>query len=532
MFSLDARQEASLSDAVYMLRLYKRVAYGLVPRQEPGGPRALLASFLAADRRCVASADPPLEPRAALNAAFSLFPTTLLPRQDVALLLHVLPLEEHHGEEGGVRLGDVLTALRHLIPFHSWQVGQVVQEARAVVEKSDMMSPLEEHVADLLDYDGNARRQASEPPPPPLSTRELLCFFDRVCGLSASKARLFAHYISGAEEEEVEDVRSVQQLLFAAEVPGVAEYPLLMARFAEASLDGGEAEPRPTGSRALLASLSSIELVYPAASHSTPLDLDFGALCRGEVSPRQFFYLCKAMQVGFEQRESDQLFYYLKREHHSSEGVAVADLIAAFRQYFPPVTMSMLQLVQSATIRWLRRSSASPLPFVELYNALRSWGTARIPIAAFLKAFRDAGVPDGVAGVHDVELEWLRLKAPTRVDLLLMLCSPVPASRAAVIGKLFERLDAAGDGSVQRAVCLQRFTPERIEGASVRRHVAPWKTAFAAYLDELDECAVDYDVFAYFWYMVSAGVEDDPTFSVAIWQGFGLSDDGRQPRRR
>jgi hypothetical protein len=511
-----------------------------------------LKTFSALDQRCVPSKDAPVEPRAVVAAVAPIFPSSVLSRQDVPLLLHVLPLEEHHVEtpdtmlEGGVCLGEVMLALREMIPFPTWQVSEAVNAVRATVEKSEVMSPFEEHVTDLVDYAGSKRRQACEAPPPALSVKEALTFFDRVCGLSSSQAHLFLRYVSCAREsgDEAEDggedgpawdLRLLHQLLFSDEVPAVAEYPLLMGRFAEACCDGGDADsssPRPTGSLALHSSLVGMQLSYPPAAQHTTLDLDFGPLVRAELSPRQFFYLCKSLQVGFQQRESDQLFYYLKKEHHSRDGVLVADVVEAFRQYFPPVTMSVLQLVQAATIRWLRDTGRNTLAFISLYTALKEWGTSRIPIAAFVRAFRDAGVPDGLTGVLDIELEWLRLKAPTRVDLLLMLCSPVPPSRAAVIQKLFERLDTAEEGCVRCAAYLDRFQPDRIEGASVRRQVAPWKAALQAYVDELCETTLTYELFAYFWYMVSAGVEDDPTFTVAIWQGFGLADDGRRPRRR
>ncbi|KPA78672.1 hypothetical protein ABB37_06272 [Leptomonas pyrrhocoris] len=545
MFPVDARQEAALTDPVFMLKLYKRVAYGLVPRAEPGRPRSLLRTFLSVDRRCVASKDVPVDPRGVVADVSPIFPPSMLAHQDVGLLLHVLPLEEpsvgtsDSELDGGVRLGDVLLALRLLIPFHTRQVSEIVGAVRATVAKSDVMSPFEEHVTDLLDWESNKRRQSIEAPPPALTQHEAVCFFEEVCGLSSSQSQAFLKYVLCQPSEEADaaaagapayDVHLLHQLLFSEEVPAVAEYPLLMGRFAEACLDSGEPEVQPTGSLALHSSLTSMELTYPASAQQAPLDLDFGSLTRAALSPRQFFYLCTIMQTGFQQRESDQLFYYLKKEHHSSEGVLVSDLIAAFRQYFPPVTMSVLQLVHAATASLLRRGARDSLVFVNLYTSLEEWGASRVPIQAFVGAFRNAGVPDGLTGVLDVELEWLRLKAPTRVDLLLMLCTPVPASRTAVIQKLFQRLDTANEGRIHGGTYLQRFQPERIEGAPVRRQVAQWKMALEAYVGELHEEALEYELFAYFWYMVSAGVDDDPTFTLAIWQSFGLADDG--PRRR
>ncbi|KPI82838.1 hypothetical protein ABL78_8147 [Leptomonas seymouri] len=545
MFDVDAQQEAALSDPVYMLKLYKRVAYGLVPRLEPGGQRCFLKAFLSVDRHYSASKDSPVEPRAAAAAVSSVFPPSVISHKDAGLLLHVLPIEGCSVKtpcsafERGVRLGDVLFALRELIPFHTWQVSAIIKTVRAVVEKCAVMSPFEEHVVDLLDWESNQRRPSGESPPP-LLKQEAIFFFDRVCGLSSSQSQAVLRYVECQPSADADaggagapsyDVQLLHQLLFSEVIPAVAEYPLLMGRFAEAYLDSGEPALRPTGSLALHSSLTSVELTYPASAQHIPLDLDFGPLARAELSPRQFFYLCNSAQVNFEQRESDQLFYYLKKDHNALEGVLVSDLIAAFRQYFPPVRMSMLELVQAATVNWLRRSAADSLVFVRLYSSLKEWGTSRIPIQDFVRTFRNAGVPGGLTGVLDIELEWLRLKAPTRVDLLLMLCTPVPASRTAVIRKLFERLDTADEGCVHGDTYLRRFLPDRVEGASVRRLVVPWKNALEAYVGELHEETLEYELFAYFWYMVSAGVEDDPTFTMAIWQGFGLADDSRRLRR-
>ncbi|KAK7199113.1 hypothetical protein NESM_000880600 [Novymonas esmeraldas] len=585
MFSVDPTWESALADPLLLLRLYKRVAYGLVPRRQPDGPRALLPSFVSVDARYVESNVVAVDAASLLGVVQPVFPNSLLTRKEVSLLLHVLPLDEvelplagdddqpsrggrrgSHG--GGIRPGDVMRALRDMIPFRTMLVAQSVAAVRRAVHESPVMRPFEEHVVDVLDWRASRRRQAAEPAPPPLERWEALVFMEETCQLSSSETHGLLRYCAccdddddaGADDGEDHcraeaaegtsaplgcDVQLLHQLLFSDVLPGVAEYPLLMGRFAEASLELGESDAGHTGTLALLSSLATLELVYPPHSRRVAPDLDAGTLVRAELSPRHFFYVCARLRTSFCQEESDQLYYYLKKDATDSTdadndasggggsggGVLVADLLHAFRQYFPSVSLSMLRLVQAAVVVWVRRGASDAPPFVTLYAALREWGAARVPIRAFIAAMRSAGVPDGIGGVLDVELEWLRLRAPTRVDLLLMLCSPVPPARAAVTRKLFDRLDDRQCGAVACATVLSRFHPEHVEGPAVRRHAVQWKAALAAYVEELEESELDYDVFAYFWYMISAGVEDDPTYTMAVWQAFGLADSGARPRR-
>ncbi|XQJ26485.1 hypothetical protein NXY56_002447 [Leishmania guyanensis] len=557
MFSVDSTHESALTDPLFMLRLYKRVAYGLVPRLHSDGTRAFLPSFLSVDSRYVESTNVAVDAAALLIAVEPIFPTSLLTHKEVSLLLRVLELEEEEtakeasptdsfeeAQRGrrrscarGIRPGRVTLALRDIIPFRTWQVSQTVAAVRRAVQESAVMSPFEEHLVDVLDWQNSRRRQATEESPPPLERWEALAFMEDTCGLSSSESHWLLHYCASEKDDDAEDgtatgsclgceVVLLHQLLFSKVIPSVAEYPLLMGRFAEATLDIGETEIYHTGTLALQSVLESMELHYPEHSRQLPLDLDIRALVRAELTSRQFFYVCTKLRTGFRPEESNQLYYYLKKDSETEDGVLVADLLAAYRQYFPSITGSMLQLVQAAVVEWMRRSAKNGPAFVQLYSALREWGTERVPIEAFIKALRAAGVPDGLSGVLDVELEWLRLKSPTRVDLVLMLCTPVPPSRVAVIRKLFNRLDRHHSGNVACAALLRSFHPELIEGNAVRQQGTIWKQALEAYIVELGGGELDYEVFAYFWYMVSASVEDDPTFTMVVWQAFGLSDDG------
>ncbi|GET87872.1 hypothetical protein, conserved [Leishmania tarentolae] len=561
MFPVDPAHESMLADPLFMLRLYKRVAYGLVRRPHGDRARALLPSFLSVDARYVESNNAAMDAAALLTAVEPIFPTSLLTHKEVRLLLCVLPLGEEESASNtenedalevaqrsrcssgprGIRPGSVTLALRQIIPFRTWQVSQTVATIRRTVQESAVMSPFEEHVVDLLDWRTSRRRQATEASPPPLERWEALAFMENTCGLSSSESHALLHYCASEEADDTEhggandsylgcEVQLLHQLLFSEAIPGVAEYPLLMGRLAESTLEIGETESCHTGTLALLSVLGSMEFRYPERSRQLPPDLDLGTLVRIELTPRHFFYVCTGLRTGFRQEESDQLYYYLKKDSKTDDGVLVADLLAAYRQYFPSVTVSMLQLVQAAVVQWIRRNANDALAFVQLYSALREWGTAHVPIKPFIKALRAAGVPDGISGVLDVELEWLRLKSPTRVDLLLMLCSPVPPSRAAITHKLFDRLEQQS-GTVTCAGLLKCFHPELIEGHALRRQGERWKKALEAYAAELGEGGLEYDVFAYFWYMISAGIEDDPTFTMALWQAFGLSDDGQRPRR-
>ncbi|KAG5481117.1 hypothetical protein LSCM1_06798 [Leishmania martiniquensis] len=557
MFPVDPDLEPSLSDPLFMLRLYKRVAYGLAPRPRRDGARAFLPSFLSIDGLYVESKNAVVNAAALPSAVEPIFPTSLLTRKEVRLLLCVLPLEEEEDtvesawDEGtvgathrnrrssssrGIRPGSVMRALRDIVPFRTWQVWQTVSAVRRMVQESPVMTPFEEHLVDVLNWRANPRRQATEAAPPPLERREALAFMEDPGALSSSESHVLLNYCASEDGATAGlylgfEAHLLHQLLFSEVIPAVAEYPLLMGRFAEATLEIGDREGCHTGTLALQCSLESLELRYPEHGQQIPPDLDLGQLVQAELTPRHFFSVCTALRTGFQQEESDQLYYYLKKDRDTEDGVLVADLLAAYRQYFPSVRVSMMQLVQAAVTQWMRRNAKDAPAFVQLYSALREWGTARVPIKVFIGALRAAGVPDGVSGVLDVELEWLRLKAPTRVDLLLMLCTPVPPSRAAVTRKLFERLDENRSETVTCAAILRCFNPELIDGNAVRRQGALWKKALEEYVAELGEGELDYDVFAYFWYMVSAGVEDDPTFTLALWKAFGLSDDGKRPRR-
>jgi len=297
---------------------------------------------------------------------------------------------------------------------------------------------------------------------------------------------------------------------------------------------GAPDSPRPTGSLALLRALSSIDLHRTGTNEDIAADLDFGTVVREVITPRQFFSICVCLGTEFQQRESDQLYYYLSHDCHDTGGVVVRDMVHAYRQYFPPVPMSRLQLVQAATTKLLLRNSNNQLVFVALYESLSEWGADCIPLEAFITSVRKVGsIPSGIGGLLDVELEWLRLKAPTRVDLLLMLCTPVPPSRRAVIQKLFAHLDVNNEDRVEASYIVERFCPQRVEGDAIRRQVIPWKAALQRYLNEVGVAQLDYDLFAYWWYMVSAGIEDDPTLTMVVWQAFGLaSGTGRGNQRR
>lgn len=585
MFPVDPSYEALLEDPIFLLRLCKRVIYGLV-QVRPGNPsRTVLHSFTAVDRSPIAAAQHVVDGTALLSVVQPIFPVTLLTEKEVRILLHLLPLGQSDGEEaeGEERAGaarpyhgyqvdslysasnndqlldqryypfQVMRALREMMPFPIWVLQGIIETVRGTVSTLSQMTPFEEHVVDLMNWErlkNNKQPHQSSDPPPPLHQSEALIFFEKVCGLSDSAAEMLLSYCAttdgggklffraardgdqmskGSRGAVLQiDVRLLYQLLFSDVIPGVAEYPLLAGRFAESTICvGGPEASGPTGSLALLQALSSVELINATRGSGAIPDLDFGSIVEAFVTPRQFFNICVQLRTGFQQRESDQLYYYLKDDRLDTDGVLVRDMVQAYRQYFPAVSMSRLQLVQAATIQLLRRNSKDQLVFVRLYESLSEWGTNYISIEAFIASLRKAGaVPSGIGGVLDVELEWLRLKAPTRVDLLLMLCTPVPSSRAAVIRKLFERLDVKNEDHVEASYIMKRFCPEQVDGESIRRQVVLWKPALERYLDEVGAAQLDYNLFAYWWYMVSAGIEDDPIFTMVVWQAFGLANGG------
>lgn len=350
-----------------------------------------------------------------------------------------------------------------------------------------------------------------------------------------------------------------------------------------------------------------------------------------------------------------------EREHcsftHSHRlRVSVSRIISMFYQFFPSPSPSMWLLCRSAFAQCLCKSE-NPLVFVELFASLRSWGVNPIPISPYLQAMRQAlstapvrnmvsNAARYVSGFTDMELEYFRCKGSgeytgggkDRVSLLRVWTTPVPASRQAIIEKVWDHLERqyammeethrpssemykktgergvaessfsveakshqpsashrffAVDGVTGRgteeqkksneqrslpvAFILDSFCTERIEGTRPQQNAKKMKEAMRSYFEELTESeledcvgmsnqhpsgseplhgstesrvpvpsckgsstdypaqhscggvssqspTVSFTELQFFFTLLSAGMDDDPTFTMMLWRGFGVGN--------
>lgn len=503
MLDLDSSSESLLRDPQYLLSLYSRISQRLTV-VSADGTRTMLPSFESVDSRYRVKGQ-----RVALeelrSIARSAFPTAVLTDREIPVLLHMLPVMEEAEEMGSADPIDFLTALRQIVPQSAWQVWLLVRRARTVIFKETLITDFEQSISDLV----------CGRPAPPVSSRDVYEFLVGTCALSGSEANIILQY---CHESDWLDAELLHQLLFEDSIPGKAEYPILAAQLAQATTSGSV-----TGSMAMLNALSSVVSTAVLTALGAP-DFDFGDLVDATLTGREFYSLCRLLAAGFEQEQSDQLYYYLKDS--AAPLLRVGSVVQMYRDYFPPVTPSVLQLIQGAVRRYLINAGGH-VAFLNLYFRLEKSGTSRIPIGMYVRVLRDSGVPDVVP---DLTLEWLRLKGPTRIDLLLFLCVPVSPSREAIIRKLFERLDTTAAGQVHCEHLLASFQPHRVEGEVVRRKAVLWLDGlkhYVAEIDDDDQQSFTYELFFFFWSMVSAAVDDDPTFTMVIWQAFGLGENKR-----
>lgn len=515
-----------MQDPAYLLRLHEKTA-SLLTTTNKDGSKAMSTAFESVDGR-YKSHGGAVDANTLLTVARPIFPVHAMTDRELRVLLHMLPLTDDDGtpsvEDTGADPVQLLSALRRLVPIAAWQLWYIVSRVRTAVFKSETTSGLELHLRDVL----------AGHPVEPVTVKEALHFLIHGGGgRTASEAELVVEYCQPASGARgCLDAPLLHGLLFAQSVPSTVEYPILAARFAEAT---AESSPKlgcsATGSLALLEALHGA-LSLPGAANARPpevvaqeLDIDFpDAVMNARLTGRQFHDVCRRLGTQFAQEQSDQLYYYLTNEPGA---LSARSVVQMYRQYFPAVSSSHFQVVLGATQRTIAKSG-DHLAFYALYKRLEEWGSGPIPLAAFVEAVRAAGVAQTV--VPDLAVEWLRLKASTRVDLILLLCMPVPPSREAVIRKLYERLDTQQRGFVGANEVMAQFTPDKIEGDQVRKNAVRWKAALQSYLEEIEEERLTYELFAFFWYMLSAAVEDDPTYTMVVWQGFSLAE--RRATRR
>lgn len=530
MFQLDSVCEALMQDPAYLIRLYAKTADLLTTRGKDGS-RVMASAFESVDRR-YKSYGAPVDVHTLLSILRPVFPLPLMNDRELRVLLHMLPLTDDDDsggrassvEETGATPVRLLGALRRLLPLAAWQLCHIVSKVRAAALRSESVPGLELHLRDVLHGYPVER----------VTNSEVVEFLVGAGGgLSASEAEFVLDYCrpppqAADERRDADgvDASLLHGLLFAERTPSAIEYPILAACFAEATTAGSpKTGCTATGSLALLEALRGV-LSLPGSGKVRRMeevaqehDVDFpDSVMEARLTGRQFHDLCRRLGTHFAQAQSDRLYFYLTSERGALCG---RNVVKMFRQYFPAVSSSHFQVVLGAVSRTIARGH-DPLAFYALYVGLEEWGSGPIPIDAYVSAVRAAGVSQ--AAVPDLAVEWLRLKASTRVDLVLLLCMPVPPSREAVIRKLFERLDPQRRGYVEASEVLAQFQPERIEGDQVRRSAAKWKSALGRYIAEIDEQRMSYELFAFFWYVLSAGVDDDPTYTMVVWQGFCLAE--------
>ncbi|CCW64914.1 unnamed protein product [Phytomonas sp. EM1] len=516
MLDLDSTSEKLLRDPEFLLRLHAKIVKYLATGTSDVDKWRISALFESVDSRYKEPGREHLDMHSMQTLLRPIFPVFAVSDMELRILLHMLPLAEGDGVDGGPKSTidpvEVFFELRQLIPRAAWQVQFLVRKARSVIFSSKDVSRFEQQVREA------AHTQSIQLVNPELARK----FLTDSCGFSASEALFLLRYCVEPDTGEGLDAPLLHGFLFSVQIPSTIEYPILAAQVAEATKE--PAKGSATGSIALIQALrnalpkrSAVECGDGSMSTG---DLDFAHLSGGLIS-QEFYEVCQSIGVGFSREQSDRLYHYLKDVHAPS--LSVRQVVRMFRQYFPAVNSSMLYIIKGAVTQYiLRAANGNVLCFTQLYARLQEWGVQPVPIEAYVRALRESGVPETVT---DLNLEWLRLKAPTRVDLIFVLCVPLPPSREAIIRKLFERLSTHRGGlSVLASDMTSRFQTSKIESSTLRRAAENCKKALEEYLDELDEASLSYELFAYFWYMISAAVDDDPTYTMLIWHSFSLAD--------
>ncbi|EPY20809.1 hypothetical protein STCU_08822 [Strigomonas culicis] len=504
--------DALLTDATFLLKLRRKVALSLVSCSS-SGLYELFRLFEKVDA-VHKSAEAVVDQSALFSIVRPSFPATVFSDRELQVLIE-LARQSTGGDGGGAEppIADVSPStfcymLRKILPFHAWQLSSLLSTCRAKIFESNTMSGLEEHESDLL-RGGKA---------PALRTREVASFLVGFCNLSGSQAQIAVDYFSLDSKDKQRgdaafDVPLLYDALFAEEMPVALQYPLLAQRFTEATAVPLGQGAR-TGSLALAQALQRAGLC-PAGGTV--------AACRGSTAAVELAAwkrVCAALACGMKEAEVTQLYEFLRR---GDRGLTVAGVMQFYKSFFPSVGMSVLDIITTATRTQIVKQGETSL--VELFNALEGYGTDRIPLEVYISAVRDAATGKGAIPLYDIDLEYVRLKAPTRVQLLLLLCGPVPPKRDSLIRKVFERLarDSAAR-SIPTHTAMNEFKVTKIESEPLQKKAQAWKTYTERYYKSLDAEELTYELFSYVWYMLSAAVEDDPTFTVILWQGYSLAE--------
>lgn len=505
--------------------------------------------------------------------------------KDLQLIRELLPMDRlsaRHTRKCLISPGEVLFLLLQLLPLEGFLVDQAVQQARSAISALKARPLLEKKMYSCI---------TQSPGSATIKGRDVVEFLVRTCCFTVSHALLVAHYCkvntvagdtpksdssSCAEEDEERkaamprlygadlDADLVYRFLFEPGQLGDAEaYPLLALQFVESAV-------KPFASHSFDASTGSLFLLK-AIDYITSKDSE--SLPNRILDEKQFQTLC--WMLGTSEHIIPPLFHFLAigGKNQPRQSISVHRLMQLFCQHFPSQGPSMFTLRRSAVVQCLQQKQ-NPLVFLELFNSLRAWGTSSIPIEPYVHALRAAlaasttGRINPNTGITDIDLESFRCLGKSRVKLLFCLIHPVHPGREAVIQKVCSHLAEAHhtDGGTtvadtskghqakeiqmySPAVVYQTFCPEKVEGGLVQRQATKIKEALKAYLIEISEGnaspsasasesqlafanRITVEELIFFLQMISAGLEDTPTFTMLLWQGFGMADAISRVKRR
>lgn len=506
--------------------------------------------------------------------------------RDMELLRELLPVETLSAfptpsdvEAGrlAVSPGEVLFCLLKLVPQQALLIDNIVRQVRRRVIQLPHRPPVEEMCFRCL-AEGSERV---------IAARVVAEFLVRDCGLTVSHALLLVDYcaipgcvcdekgrISGSGDEDGRmpdiallcaglDAELVYRLCFeAGPLHDYVAYPLLASQFAEAAVDpyGASTFSHCSGSHFVI---SVIDHLIAKSRDEKPASFTAALL-----SLQQFRELC--WWLGCAEHVADPLFDFIGSSASlPTRSVRVSDVMTTFTNFFPCGGESLREMCRAAVVQTIRQRHDS-LSFVQLFYSLAPYGADPIPISAYVKALRhsmsgttETSIRSHTSGLADADLERLRVFGADRVSLLRCLTSPVPGSRAMLIEKVTQQLLALNDeqccspsekanrfllgyGSsgapreeftsfTTSSILLKSFQPEKIEGVIPQREAGRWKEALRQFVKELgglssegeaEDCGLSITgaELSFFFYLLSAGVEDDPNFTLLLWQGFGMAD--------
>lgn len=569
-----------MDDALYLLKLYHRVVRCLVEYRDGSSGVALSSSFISVDRRfrdlslllpvdtVVEMLYPVFHVPADGSAANGMRRggaatggQPQLTQRDLALLRELLPVEGfappgadpyHQQQEGDGRVspGAVLFALLQLIPQQGFLLDRIIRKTRGAMTgktPSSLEATLRRAVT----------RTHLDVARPAVQGGVVMSFAIQEAGLTVSEAMLVAKFCSYPEEHREEgeddsgeaagderfamqnaalDPVKVLNVLFCREgIDPEIGFTLLSAQFAEATAINilCPAAGRRSGVLFLLEALQSL------------LPRDEENVEASQLSMAQFQILCERMGVPHIAAPLFSTLHLPPNHSISFPHLPVSALFKLYYSAFPCLGPSMWELTRCAAQQAVK-AQHQPMAFLHLFFHFNH--TDSIPAVPFIEALRQAC---GEGTLTDMDIESLRCGSLHRIQLLRLLTAPVPPARQAVIHKLQRFLvdgthapePPSGDTHLSALHVYNQFDPSKVQGSQPRSIATAWQPEILRYFTELihDEGSTDTSIHpedivtcndcGLLFILLSAGVEDDPTFTMLIWQGFGMADKTRlKPR--